>query len=63
MEKKTYLSAAGTIFAIIAVLHLGRIFYGWSAEIGGWEVPMWLSWAALAGAAYLSWNAFSLKGR
>lgn len=63
MNKNTYLSLTGVVFALIALLHLARIIYGWEAMIGGWAVPMGLSWLALVVAGYLSWNAFSLRGR
>lgn len=61
MDRNTYAMASGVIFAAIAVLHAARIFYGWSAEIGGWAVPMWLSWAALVIAGYLAYAAWQLK--
>lgn len=35
------------IFIIIFFLHLLRIFYKWDAAIGGWVVPLWLSWIAI----------------
>lgn len=57
MAVKTYLSISGLIFLVIAVLHALRIAYGWEAMLGGWEVPMWLSWVALVVSGYLSWNA------
>lgn len=57
MTNKNYLSVTGIIFLIIAVLHALRIAYGWHAEIGGWTVPMWLSWVALVVSGYLAWSA------
>lgn len=57
MSNKAYLSLSGLIFLIIAVLHLLRAVYGWEAAIGGWMVPMWISWVALVVSGYLAWNA------
>lgn len=57
MNIKTLLSVVSVIFAVIAVLHLARIVYGWPSIIGSFEVPMWLSWIAVAAAGYLSYEA------
>lgn len=43
----SYVSITGSVFALIAVLHLLRLVYGWEASIGGWVVPTWLSVVAL----------------
>ncbi len=61
MDRNIYVTVSGVIFLLIAVLHALRIAYGWSAQIGGWTVPLWLSWAALVIAGYLAWSAFRLK--
>lgn len=47
------------IFLAIAVLHGLRLYYGWGAIVGGWLVPMWLSWAAVLVAAYLAFQGFA----
>lgn len=60
---KTYLLVSGTIFGIVALLHLLRLAFGWPAEIAGWSVPGWVSWAALAAAALLAGWAFRLLAR
>ena len=57
MNNKSYLSVTGVVFLLIAVLHVLRIVYGWEAVIGGWEVPIWLSWVALVVSGYLAWTA------
>jgi hypothetical protein len=61
MDQRTYVRLTGVIFLLIAVLHLLRILYGWSAVIGGWVVPGWFSWVALIIAAYLAWWGLSRK--
>lgn len=61
MDQRTYTRLTGVIFLLIAVLHLLRILYGWTAAIDGWVVPLWLSWVALIIAAYLAWWGLSRK--
>ncbi|MDP3727212.1 MAG: hypothetical protein Q8R35_01080 [bacterium] len=61
MDQKIFNGVTGIIFLLIAVLHALRMLYGWDAAIGGWAVPMWLSWAALVIAGYLAWSAFRRK--
>ena len=60
MGQKTYLGISGTIFGIIAVLHMARAIYGWPAQIGMLEVPMWASWTSFFVAGYLAVSAFIL---
>ena len=61
MNQKTFLVVAAIIFLLISVLHLLRIIYGWSAVIGGWSVPTWVSWVALIVAVLLAYQAFRLS--
>ncbi|MEK6837829.1 MAG: hypothetical protein AABX69_04200 [Nanoarchaeota archaeon] len=61
MDKKTFLTVVGVIFAVIAVLHLLRAVLGWNAVIGTFSVPMWLSWVALVVAAFLAYTAFTIS--
>ena len=56
MDDKTFHSLAGGIFLIIAILHLGRLMYGWEAQIGDFVVPMWASTVAFIIAGYLSYS-------
>ena len=63
MNQKTYSQLTGAIFILIAVLHLARIIWSWGATIGGWTLPMWLSWIALVVAAYLGYHGLKLGGR
>ena len=60
-QQKNYLLVTAVIFLIIAVLHLLRIVLGWHAEIGGWTVPMWLSWIAVLVAGFLSYSGFKFS--
>ncbi len=61
MTQKTFNAAAGTVFPLVALLHALRLFFHWHASIGGWIVPMWVSWAGLALAGALAYTAFSGK--
>ena len=61
MALKIYLKTAGTIFLIIAVLHLLRLVLGWNAVLEGWSVPLWLSAVALVVAGYLGYEGFRLS--
>ena len=61
MTQSTFNVVAGVIFTLVAVLHALRLLLGWDAVIGGWEVPHWVSWIALALAGYLGYTAFAMK--
>lgn len=58
MTHKTFFKVASTIFLIVGVVHALRILNGWSAVIGGWSVPMWLSWLAVILTGYLAYTGF-----
>jgi hypothetical protein len=55
-----YLIVSGSIFGVVACLHLARLVFGWQVQIGAWTVPYWLSWCGLVGAGALSIWAFRL---
>lgn len=61
MNQKTFYNVTLMVFSLIALLHALRLVYGWSAVIGGWEVPMWVSGAAVILAGYMAYSAFKLK--
>jgi len=58
MTQKTFNTVAGTIFLLVATLHALRLFFHWQASIGGWIVPMWVSWVGLALAGFLAYTVF-----
>ena len=58
MSQKTFIRLAGVIFAVIALLHGLRLLLGWHAVIGTWQVPVWVSWLALAVSGVLAAAAF-----
>ena len=61
MNQRSFSLVAGIIFIIIALLHLLRIIYGWEAVIGGWVVPNWISWVALAVAGNLGFEGLRVS--
>ena len=58
MGQRTYNLVTATIFAVVAMVHLLRIILGWHAEIGGIDMPSWVSWIALVVAGALAWIGF-----
>ena len=61
MTHKTYTSFAAIIFLFVFTAHLLRLIYGWYIEIGGWLVPMWISWVGVLFAGFLSAYGFRLS--
>lgn len=61
MNKKMYYRVSATAFAVIAVLHGARSLYGWEASVSGVDIPLWVSYCAMAIAAYLAYRGFSVK--
>jgi hypothetical protein len=61
MDKKTYFTVTSLVFLIIAVVHALRVLNGWGAMIGGWPVPMAVSYAAVALGAYLAWTGYRFQ--
>ena len=56
MNSRAYLVISGTIFGIVAILHLLRVVNGWAVVVGPWSAPMWISWlGTLLPAALCVW--------
>ena len=55
---RTYILVSGSIFAVLALVHVARLFLGWPAQVAGWVVPMWISWIGILAAGALSVWAF-----
>lgn len=62
MEHKGYCVVSGVLFALVAVLHLLRIVYGFSIQVDDYAVPMLVSWIALIVPAGLAVWAFRVAG-
>ena len=54
-------SVAATIFAVVSLLHLLRIVFGWEVQIGMNTIPFWVSWGGMFAAAALALWGFALK--
>src|SRR5262249_14923945 len=63
MDQKTFSIVAGVIFAAVALFHLVRIYIDWPVMIGGWSVPMWVSWIGLVVAGGLAFFGLKLAER
>ena len=60
MGTKAYLIITGSLFGIIAVLHLVRLIYQWPMQVGTMNIPIIASCAGLLIAAILFIWAFLL---
>lgn len=60
MSSKNFMTVAAVIFLAVAVLHLSRLVFGWSAAIAGWDVPQWASVVGVVVAGYLSYTGFRI---
>lgn len=60
---RRYLQISGAIFGIVTIVHILRLAFGWSAEIAGWNVPLWVSWVAIVAAGALCVWALRLAAR
>ena len=63
LDQRTYNTVTAALFLVIAVLHLLRIVFGWSAQIGDVAIPQWVSWLALIVSGALAWSGFRQKVR
>ena len=56
---KPFTMLAVLVFALVAILHLFRLVFGWEVTFNGAVVPTWLSIAGLliaAGLAIMLWR-------
>ena len=62
MSVRCFNFVAACVFGLVAVLHLLRLLFQWTIQIGPQEIPFWISWGGLVGAALLStWGFASAK--
>lgn len=52
-----YRKITGTIFALVAAVHLARLIFGWEITIAGWALPLWVSVIGVVLAGWLGWSA------
>jgi hypothetical protein len=60
MTRRTFSLITAVLFPLMALLHAVRLLRGWRVTIEGAAVPFWISWMALAVAAYLAYAGFRL---
>ena len=53
-----YVVVSGVLFAVIAVAQAVRALNQWPVHVGGFDVPMWVSWVAMVVAGSLCVWAF-----
>ncbi len=58
--EKLFHRIAGTVFAIVALLHFFRIIYGLNFSIGSWQVPFWVNGIGVVVTAFLAYASFDL---
>lgn len=63
MNSRLYVAVSGSVFAVVAILHLLRVVNGWEVMVGPWSAPMAVSWCGAVVAAALSVWALRLASR
>ena len=61
MNRKTYMMVTATLFLVVALMHLLRIIFGWSVEIGSLSIPFWVSWLGVLVAGALAYFGFTQR--
>ncbi len=61
MKEKNYFIVTAIVFAALAVLHILKLAYGWTMQLGDIVVPAWASWVFLVITGYLSYVALRLE--
>jgi hypothetical protein len=59
MNNRNYCLASGTVFAIVALMHIWRFALDFPLQVGVWHVPRSLSLIGAIGAGLLAAWAFS----
>lgn len=63
MTKNNFVYVVSSLFLVIGVVHVLRLFGGWEVQIESWVVPAWVSWVAIIVAFLLSFQGFRLVKR
>ena len=53
-----YVVVSGVLFGVIAVVQAVRALNQWPAQVGGFDIPVWVSWVAMVVAGSLCVWAF-----
>jgi hypothetical protein len=62
-RERKFLLLGGTVFTLVALLHLSRIFFGWDFVIGSWAAPYWLNGVGAVITAFLAYTSFHFAKR
>ena len=57
-RSRPFTTIAAIIFAIMALVHLYRLFAHFQVVVGSHTIPMWCSYVAIVVAGLLSWGLF-----
>lgn len=60
--KNKALAVSGTVFLLLAILHLIRLFHPFELVIGGFNVPLWINGIGFIVAGMLSAFMFYALG-
>ena len=63
MQARVMLRVSGTVFALVALLHLARLLAHTPARLGGWDVPLAVSAAGVLVAGLLAALDFAAARR
>jgi hypothetical protein len=58
MARKPFTAIAGLIFAVMALIHLDRLFTHFRLEVGSHDIPQWVSVVGVAIPAILALGLF-----
>ncbi len=58
IHQKTFFLIVGVLLGIVAILHFLRLIFGIDINLGGWNMPIWLSWIGTIVTGYLSYISF-----
>jgi hypothetical protein len=61
-SEKKLLLIIGTVFFIVALVHLVRLAFALDLNLGDVAVPLWMSWLGVIIPAYLSYCSFHFAG-
>jgi len=53
VKQRTFILTSIVIFFVVGLLHLFRSIYSMPANIGGFQIPLWLSYVVVVLTAYL----------
>ena len=63
MTMRAYLLFTTVLFSLIALIHLMRFAFGWTAVVGTWTVPLSVSLVAVVICGLLAYFGMNLMRR